>query len=68
MPSPLAAILALLRIKPPEFLFGPPDSTGHLSYHPWFQIARAWTEVEDLVESESFGMHYILSVCKLSYL
>ncbi|KAF5392971.1 hypothetical protein D9757_001137 [Collybiopsis confluens] len=46
VPRPLAVIYSLFRLKVPEYMNS-----------PWIHALRAWTEVDDINESESFDGH-----------
>ncbi|KIK53273.1 hypothetical protein GYMLUDRAFT_250530 [Collybiopsis luxurians FD-317 M1] len=46
VPRPLAVIYSIFRLKPPDSLSS-----------PWIHALRAWTEVDDINENESFDGH-----------
>lgn len=49
VPRPLAVIYSFFRLQVPDYLSS-----------PWIHALRAWTEIDDINESESFGNYISL--------
>lgn len=69
IPRPIATLCALFRLKPPEVVLPSSKDQSQRSVHDrtLFEAVRAWTDIGDVCEHESFGQSCLAQIVSFAH-